>query len=255
METEDAIRAWLPLVLATVFIVLLSTIPMPIWLLAPTVLGMAYLIYVQVFHTQLLAKSFWLSTYLRSDSPIRLYLRRSVLLRWIAAIISLPLALLTYISVYGYGIWDCMAVCTAIFAAKRAHATISSPVDANVAEHLIELAHIRIYYWFAIFFVLAALALVSIAESFAIDYASITGDQIATQTIEEIKHPVRFIRHCSRTLRFSELQLLRVRDINGGPYGWLIYLFFLIPNALPAFGLVTLFAGLERLAHSAKVLE
>jgi len=148
-----------------------------------------------------------------------------------------------------------MAVSAAIFAAKHVHAKLSSPVDANVAEHLVELAHIRIYYWFSIFFVLGALALVSIAESFATDYSRTTGDQIATQTIEEIKHPVRFIRHCSRTLRFSELQLLRVRDINGWPYGWLIYLFFLIPNALPAFGLVTLFAGLERLAHSTEVLK
>ncbi|MEQ8835794.1 MAG: hypothetical protein RID07_03220 [Lacipirellulaceae bacterium] len=111
---------------------------------------------------------------------------------------------------------------------------------------MLELAHLKVYYWIAIICTLGCLATISIAKGFSTDYSGYSSNSIATQVIEEIKHPVEFLQHCSRTIRFSELQLLRIRDIVGLPYGWVLYMFFLIPNALPAFGLVTLFEGVGR---------
>ena len=249
MASHDPIALWLPLVGSTLFIVLLSTIPFPLFVLLPVLLAIVFVMHVQVFHTRSLAKAFWISTYLRRDSPIRAFLVTSSLLRWLAIAISVPLAVVTYIAVFGYDLWDCLAISMAIYAARLAHSSVSAPLDANLAEHLVELAHIRVYYWFAILLVLTALAAASIGKGFTSDYSSSTSDQLATEVITTVKHPVRIVQHCSRTLRYSELQLLRVRDINGGLYGWLIYLFFLVPNALPAFGLVTLYSGFERLLH------
>jgi len=240
-------QSWLSVIATAIAVVLLSSVPLSAWLLVPTIAMMAALMQVQIFHTRQLAKSFWLSTYLRTDSPVRNYVRRSALLRLLAIGIAIPLSILTYITVYSYGISDCIAISISIVAAKRIHAAISKPVDDNIADHLVELAHIRIYYWLSIILVLVGLALASVLRSFSIDYSNATGDQIATIVIDEIKHPVKFVQHCVRTLRYSELQVLRVRDINGWPYGWLIYVFFLFPNALPAFGLVTLYAGCERI--------
>ena len=250
MQTDDPIQAWLPLIGSTIFIGLLSSLPLPLLLLLPVLAAITFVMQAQVFHTRSLAKSFWLTTYLRPDSPIRQLLMTSTLMRWIAVAIALPLALVTYISVYGYDLWDCFAVAIGIVVARLIHGKISAPIDANLAEHLIELAHLRIFYWLSILTVLAALALSSVAKGFFTDYSQATSDQLATQTIETVKHPVKFVQHCVRTLRYSEFQLLRVRDINGWPYGWLIYLFFLVPNALPAFGLVTLYCGGERLTNA-----
>jgi len=249
MHWDTPLAFWLPLVGSTVFVVLLSTIPIPWFILLPVLLAITFVMHVQVFHTRSLAKAFWISTYLRHDSPIREFLLTSYLLRWLAVGISLPLSVITYVAVFGYDLWDCLAVCIGVYAARVAHRSISAPLDANLAEHLVELAHIRVYYWFAILFVLASLALASVAKGFTSDYSSATSDQLASEVISTVKHPVRIVQHCSRTLRYSELQLLRVRDINGGVYGWLIYLFFLVPNALPAFGIVTLYSGFERLVH------
>lgn len=250
MQTDDPIHVWLPLIGSTVFIGLLSTVPLPLLLLLPVLGAMAFAMQTQVFHTRSLAKSFWLTTYLRPDSPIRQFLMASTLLRWIAVAIAIPLAIVTYISVYSYDLWDCLAVATGIYGARIVHGKISAPIDANLAEHLTELAHLRVYYWLAVFAVLFALALSSVAKGFFSDYSQATSDQLATQTIETVKHPVKFFQHCVRTLRYSEFQLLRVRDINGWPYGLLIYFFFLVPNALPAFGLVTLYSGSERLSKA-----
>lgn len=129
------------------------------------------------------------------------------------------------------------------------HQQISAPIDTNLVEHLAELAHLRVFYWFAVVIVLLSLALSNVTKGFFEDYSQKTSDQLATQTIETVKHPVRFVQHCVRTLRYSEYQLLRVRDINGWPYGWLIYFFFLVPNAIPAFGLVILYTGGERIVN------
>lgn len=247
MKTEDPLLFWLPLVASTILIGLLSTVPLGILFLLPVLAAMIFAMHAQIFHTRVLAKSFWLTTYLRADSPIRQFLLGSTLLKWVAAIVAIPLATITYIAIYGYDLWDCTAVALGIFAARRIHQAISAPIDGNLAEHLVELTHLRIFYWFAVVCVLLALAISSIGKGLFTDYSSATSDQIATETIETVKHPVRFVQHCVRTFRYSELQLLRIRDINGWPYGWLIYLFFLIPNALPAFGIVTLYSGGERL--------
>lgn len=252
MDNNDVFKFWLPLIASTVFIGLLSTIPLGLFLLLAVLIAMVFTMQAQVFHTRSLAKSFWLTTYLRSESPIRELLKGSMVLTWLSVIISIPLATITYIAIYGYDLWDCTAIAIGIFSARRIHQAISSPIDTHLAEHLVELTHLRIFYWLAVICVLVALALSSIGKGLFTDYSTLTSDQIATQTIETVKHPVRFVQHCVRTLRFSELQLLRIRDINGWPYGWLIYLFFLAPNALPAFGLVTLYCGGERLVFRRK---
>lgn len=248
MNTDDPLDIFIPLIASTVFICLLSTVPLPLFLLVIVIGTMTFVMQTQVYHTRSLAKEFWLSVYLRPDSPVRELLMGVTLLRWIAVAIAAPLAIVTYITVYGYDLWDCLAVAFGIAVARLIHTSISAPINANLAEHLTELAHLRVQYWLAIVAVLSGLAFISVAKGLFSDYSQFTSDQLATQTIEAVKHPVKIVQHCARTLRYSELQLLRIRDINGWPYGWLMYFFFLIPNALPAFGLVTLYSGAERLA-------
>ncbi len=239
----------LPLAVTTVVLALLSSIPFERWVLVPILAAMAGFIFVQVLHTRQLAKSFWLSTYLRPDSPIHKLVNRSYFLWVLSALITIPLTFVTYVALYGYGFWECFAIGIALLGAKSFQACALSPIDSNVASHLVELAKVRVFFWIAILLILSGLATTSIIKGFGSDYSKTTADEMATTVIKEIKHPVRVVRHCTRVMRFSELQLLRIRDILGWPYGWCIYLFFLIPNAVPALGLVSLFAGLDRVIH------
>lgn len=121
METDDALQTWLPLIGSTVFIGFLSSIPLPLLLLLPIIAAMTYAMQEQVFHTRSLAKTFWLTTYLRPESPIRQFLVGVSLLRWIAIAISIPLAIVTYITVYSYDLWDCFAVAVGIYVARLVH--------------------------------------------------------------------------------------------------------------------------------------
>ena len=250
MHDKYLAKPWIPLVVTSAIIFVLSALPLPLWILLAALLCIALLMQLQIFHVRLLAKQFWLSNYLRPESPLRQYLRRTLLLRFIAVALSLPLAIITYITVFSYEIWDCVAVIVAIILARCIHLWLSYPVDENIADHLVELTHIRIFYWLSIVSIVGAIAVVSVVSGLTNEYSSVTSYELAFETIDEIKHPVRIVRHCARTIRYFELQLLRVRDIAGWPYGWIIYFFFLIPNALPAFGLVTLFSGVERFLKS-----
>ena len=84
----------------------------------------------------------------------------------------------------------------------------------------------------------------------SLDYSEKTALEVADEVIGTTNHNVKSIQHCLRTLRFFDLELLRVRDrVNATPwpFGWAIYLFFLIPNAIPAYGMVALFSGARRL--------
>ena len=226
MERDDPFRIWAPLVGSTIFVCLLSTIRLPLLLLLPVLAAMTYLMQVQIFRNRSLARSFWLTTYLKHDSPIREILDGSVFLHWLAVLIAIPLACITYVTVFGYSLFDCILVSVAVFTARGIHKHLSAPIDRNLSENLVELAHLRIYYWLAISFVIAALAISSLAEGMLADYSTITSDQIATKTVDSIKHPVTIVQHCARTLKYSELQLLRIRDINGWPWGWYILFLF-----------------------------
>jgi hypothetical protein len=244
---NESIRMSVALVSSTTFICLLSSIPIPLAALLPILVAIVLAMQAQLFYTRSLAKSFWLRTYLRSDSPIKQWLLGSTFLLCLAYAGAVPLAAITYISVYSYDLWDCLAVAMGISAARYLHHKISAPINANLAEHLVELAHLRIYYWLAVFCVLIGLAVTAVAKGWLVDYSEATSNELATYTIDSIKHPVKIVQDLVRTLKYSELQLLRIRDIQGWPYGWLLYFFFLVPNALPALGLVTLYAGAERL--------
>ncbi len=250
MEPDDATRLWLPLVGSTIFIYLLSTLPLPLLALIPVLAAITYAMQAQVYHTRTLAREFWIAIYLRDGSPIRRFLVGTSLLRWIAVGASIPLAVITYIVVYSYDVWDCIAVAAGIYSARVVHTQLAKPIDANVADNLTELARIRVHYWLAIFAVILSLIVSSVAKGISSDYSQATSDQIATHVIDSVKHPVKIIESCVRTLKYFDMQLLRVRDINRRPYGWLIYAFFLLPNALPAYGLVTLYSGVERIANA-----
>lgn len=233
-------------VASTIGILLLSYVPLPFYLLIPVLGALVYFMHLQVFYTRTLAREFWISTYLRDESPIRTFLRTTKWLRLISVALCIPLALATYIVIFSYDFIDCIAISAAVFVASTIHKKLSRPVDTNIAERLTELTHVRVFYWFAVILVLCFIALTSVAKGIATDHSASTSNEIATETIDGVKHPVLIVRHCVRTLRYFELQMLRIRDLNGWPYGWLIYFFFLIPNALPAYGLVTLFSGIDR---------
>lgn len=233
-------------VASTIGILLLSFVPLPAYLLILVLGALVYLMHLQVFHTRTLAREFWISIYLRDESPIRTFLQTTRWLRLISIVFCIPLAIATYIVLLSYDFIDCIAISAAVFTASSIHQKLARPVDTNIAERLTELTHVRVFYWFAVILVLCFIALTSVVKGVATDHSASTSNEIATETIDGVKHPVLIVRYCVRTLRYFELQMLRIRDLNGWPYGWLIYFFFLIPNALPAYGLVTLFAGIDR---------
>lgn len=222
-------------------------LPLPLWLCLSAIALLSGLMQHQLFYTRKLARQFWLSVYLRPTGGLHQLLSRTVLLRWLCFAIAVPLSMVTYISIYSYRWGECLAIAIGILLARYIHETIAKPVDSNIAGHLAELAHLRIFYWLSVTLVLASLASAGLIRSLWTDHSELTPDQIATQVIGDVHHPVRIVQHCVRTLNYGELQILRVRDTVGWPYGWLIYLFFLAPNAIPAFGLVTIYSGSERI--------
>ncbi|MEQ8210080.1 MAG: hypothetical protein RH917_09630 [Lacipirellulaceae bacterium] len=116
-ETDPNVERWLRLGIPAFGLVLLSSFPLWHIIFVPVILLMAFFIQLQVFHTRSLAKSFWMSTYLRGDSPIREKLQHSPFIHWLSWMVAFPLALITYITLYGYDWLDCIAIAFAIWGA------------------------------------------------------------------------------------------------------------------------------------------
>jgi len=244
-DVDASVAPWVPVGVVWLIVTVLSIFALHWFFLIPCLILLSYLIWRQILLMQLLQRRFWLDTYLKPTSSIRKWLRGKKVLQCIALVAAVPLAVITYIALYTYSWLDCLFLGGAIACAVALQRLFVRPVDSHIAGHLSELVYQRIFTTIAVLLVLFGLALASVTKGLSEDHADLSSDEMATRVIDEYKHPVLFVRHCARTVRYCELWLLKVRDINGWPYGWGIYFFFLCPNAIPAYGVVTAFRTIE----------
>ncbi len=229
------------------WIFVMAFMPLSLWLLIPAVFLTAVVMQTQLFQGQKLERRFWVKVYLREGSWLSNFLQGRTQFMWMTTmLLSFIVAVLTIVYLYSYDWIDCAFVAGAMVSTLYLHAKLSKALRGNVSGLLLELAHIRVYYWLGIVLVVAAIGISSVVKGGADNYSELTSNDIAARAIADVKHPVEFVRHCARIFYYTDMQLLRIRDIVGWPYGWIIYAIFLIPNTLPAFGVVTMFLGISR---------
>jgi len=199
-----------------------------------------------LFTIQKLNREFLLKTYLKQEGPIYEFLKNRMLLTvGIPLFSSLTTSFLAYVDLLCMSLMDMIIVSISYYIGRWFVITASKPIKANLNNNLVELVSLRITLLVSVILMVACIAGLALIHGIQKDYSELTADEMATQIIAEHKHPVKLIRDITRTIKYSELQLLRIRDSIGGKYGWAIYLLFLIPHALPAVGFACFFLNLE----------
>jgi hypothetical protein len=186
------------------------------------------------------------STALSPGSNLRSYLDGQKFIPVVSMLITVPIAFITYVTVCSYDWPDLLTILAIVLLTEAVHSVVLPFMVENLSEHYLDIAKMRLFVWISVVSVVLGLATSRAVKDFSNDYSKMTASESALIVKEEVYHEVRPIRHCLRALKYFDVMQLRVRDqvnIDNWPYGWLIYFFLLIPNAIPALGIVAIFSG------------
>lgn len=239
-----------PIITTSLGLMGIGYFPVPWWGLLLILIALACLMQIDLFQRRLVAREFWLNTYLRPESRLREWLQRTRFLKALSFAIAIALSLVVYVYNYSFVLTDVIAIASALAVAAVTHQRLTPGIDSNIAQAFTRSTHDRVFHWFAVVLVVLFLAMATLIRGLNVDYSSATASDIADQTIAEVKHPVAWVKYAVRALIFFELESIRIRDQIGWPLGWLVYLFLLIPNAFAAYGIVSLYGGIKRLFDS-----
>ena len=221
-------------------------------ILAIVLMAICFLIYIQVAYAKSIEKKFLLKTYLQPASIAHKLFSGTRLLRLRAALVSIALSLVAYIEIYSLSQLECLVVTIAIAIGMFAHQFAFSLIESMISIDLRPVVKNRSKKWLGCLSVFIALLALRVIRGVRVTFSECTSDQLVTLVISEINHPVRWIRHCVRTLRYAELQSYRIRDIIGFPFGWIIFIYFAIPSGLTSYALTNLYLGIEKLISKRK---
>lgn len=242
----NAMIAVVPLA-ATTVLLLLALVPLGVLSAIAVVATMLLLIQGQVFRTRMLARRFCLTTYLRQDSPLYRFFESNASMRLIAFLFAIPLSVLTYVAVFSSGALGVLTIAGCIGVGIAVRKLVLGHLRRNAPEHLVDLLLDRIFRWTSMCVIVVGLTLLHIIESRSADHSVLIAPDIADRIVEEVKHPIRPFLDSARAMMYLDLQLLRVRDLLGWPRGWIVYLYFVIPNALPGVGATLIFLAFENI--------
>ena len=236
----------LGLIAIGVIMAIINLIPVPGFLVIIAIVNLAYLAFPALHLERSIQRKYWLDVYLKSNSPIYVFLKkRTQIINIFSLFASLLFGVIAYISICHFSLFECMLIVCSLWAAFQFDSLIASQIDSHASFNVASILRVRTFYFVAGVLVLFSLVAAGFFGNFSLDYSEKTADQLASEVIASCKHPCDYVRHYVRTLHYCELQLLRVRDIVGFPLGWIIYIFFLIPNILPAFAITAVYLGIN----------
>jgi hypothetical protein len=240
----------MPVLLLFALLLFIAKTPAP-WYLLLILLGLMYHISFQYMSDcAVFQRRLWLDLYLLPNSAWRSRLTQTQVLRAVAAVAAAVLTIATYLALYAEAFHTVVSITGMIAAADFICRRFYHHLTDNLVSTYAEISRRRLSASVAIAFVLIGLLFTRLYESVSTDYSDETARSIARKTIDDVKHPVIIARHWKRTVRYYDLTLLRIRDTLGWPAGWIVYIAFLIPNAISATGVYSLYRGICIILHS-----
>jgi hypothetical protein len=236
------------LIWTLILLVVLHSISVPWWLFVPIQIGLSWLIFTYLIERASFKQRMLLDVYVRPESSVRKVLASpSVSIQVVLAGVAFVLAFITYVSTYAASYLELLVTCGMIAGAECLRQIWEPMLRCHLVDTFRESYARTIFSGSAVLLILLGLALTTLFESLRVDYSNATALSIANETIESVKHNTKFVRHFIRTVRYFELELLRIRDAMGWPFGWAVFLFFLLPNAIPAAGAVAIYGAAKLL--------
>ena len=208
--------------------------------------GVGYLIYRSLFAFRQKAKAHFLHTFLKNDSVLYRLLNGKTWSIVTSVVGSFLLTVVAYIVVQTYSGLTVAAIACASAAALFVSQIFGCLATDSLRENVSKLLLDRVRRGTMLLFVLLAVIVATIAEDGMSQQGELTTTMLEQKIKQEVRHPILYVQRATRIVTYFNLEIVRVRDREDFyPFGWIIYFFFLTPNAIPLYGVVGVFLGCD----------
>ena len=180
------------------------------------------------------------STYIAEESPLMKLRPYTFFVRLMAGGLAIAFSIFTFLGVFCSGWVGAFAICVG----ASFGAFLGEKMSASWLGHA--RSTVRAYYslrWtFGVSLFFAVLTFVAADLITSLDnYGGLDAPTMAGRIVDSTKHSSKWVQDIARTLDYVHYTKLRLRD--SIPYGWLIYIFMVIPNVFPICGAVAAMFG------------
>jgi hypothetical protein len=207
------------------------------------VFGMAVLMYRPLLALRLTGRKYIVGSYLEEDTPLRTWLQGRTIPAVLAAISSLLLSIVLYVTLQTLGVAELIGVAIAMAIALYAQQIVACLIATSLKPHVTDMVLRKVGRALGLGLTVVVLAIVGVTQDGPSGYKTLTELDAAQRIRQEVVHPLGVIEKAARISKYFEVQLLRLRDQAAFPVGWLIYLCFVVPSAIPAYAMVNVVAG------------
>jgi hypothetical protein len=206
-------------------------------------LGMAGVIYRPLYAMRQASKAHFLETYVKPNSVLRKVLSGNIWNSAFSATASIVLATIAYVVIQNYSYNDIAMIGLGSAFGLLLSQVVGYLFTDSLKTHVSDLFLGRVRRAILLFCVLTSVLLASVYQDLASPWLKITETQIGPEIKKQVRHPVLLVQQVNRDLLYLNVRVLRARDRVAFPFGWLIYLFLLLPNTIPLYAIACLYLG------------
>jgi hypothetical protein len=222
-----------------------SMLPLPwIWFLVAVVpLGITQYFYIR--HQLHLKRNLLFNAYIDKDSALMRFRAYSYLVPVQAVATTVFLAPITAVSFFANGWVRSGSIIVGAYCGAALGRIATESLLINAKQEFRPYYELR---WTNILAVISA-AVLFVLVDFGLslgDFSDWDARTTANTVIEKTNHPAKWVQDIGRTLDYIHYTKLRLRD-SVGSFGWLVYIFMIIPNVFPIFGATCVLIGTSRI--------
>lgn len=212
----------------------------------------AYLQYSFFRHRVHLHRELIFSTYLADESPLMGLRPYTFFVKVIAVALSISFSIFTFLGMFAAGWSGCLAILAGALGGTAMGEHLSNQVLSHARVNVRAYYSLKWTFGLAVVFAVVAFIIVDLLSSFG-DYGSWDAAKTASTIVESTKHGSKWVQDVARTIDYIHYTKLRLRDTI--PFGWVIYIFMVIPNVFPICGAVAAMFGTTRIFNLSQLKD
>ena len=205
----------------------------------------AAIIYRAVLVMRISSKVHFLATYLKPDSDLHRILSGYFWNAAVSSIISLLLASLAYSVIQTYSWVDIVCLSLASAVGLATSQLLGYVATDSLKDNVSTLFLSRARRATSVCCVLITAVLLTLLHDTFSPLRHCDESEVTSLIKQDTRHPVLAVQRLNRAMVYFNAQLIRARDNIAFPFGWIAYLFLLVPNTVSLYALVCIFLGFD----------
>lgn len=198
-----------------------------------------------IYAMRVAMREHFLATYIRPDSQVYRILSGQWWNVIVASVSSVVFASLAYSVVQTYSLVDIVCLSLAMAVGLLVSQVLGFILTESLKAHVSHLFLSRARRGITLCSVIVVAVLLALVHDTFSPLRHCDESEVIPRLKESVRHPVLAVQRVNRAMGYFNAQLIRARENVSFPFGWIVYLFLLVPNSISLYALVCIFLGAD----------